>query len=764
MTASITLNGVDVEFSASATEEAVARNEVTQASVNTATTYRFEVRRRTLTLRVGTSAGAQDIVTDNPFAPGIHYVTFTPGVSPYYIEFRLSQEGEAVLAGFEQVDAAGDLSIEAPWTESELASLRHEQSLNTEWWVMGDKIPRALERRGATSWSLRLFQPANGPFSADNLSDIEMTAAARTGTTTITANRPVFVEGDAGALIRLTHAGQYESETFTSVDEVSDPIRVTGVEGERIFYYTVSVSGTGTVVLERSVGNKLNWVTHQTFSSTTSGSVDDDLDNQVIFYRFRCTATTGSVAVTLTYGGGVSDGIGRIHTVDADNEVTVDVLDEFAKTTATTIWALGAWSGRFGYPEATALHDGRLYTARRNAYWASAPDNYEDFEIGPEDGNALGRTFPGRMSSVRWLGAGKVLMAGLSGQEALITSNAFQELIVPSNVRSTIETNRGSANTSQVLVDGGAVFVSRSLERLLMFYYDSGLGGHVTQDLTRLNRDVCGAGGFREIAYQSEPEPRLWCVRNDGQIGVLSFDPGEKVFAWWRVVMDGAVESVCCVPGTPEDDVYFIVRRTVGGSLKRFVEKLAPEDWDASGGSAASAWRLHCALEYSGAETSTLTGLDHLEGREDIYVWGDGAQQGPFTVSSGSITLDSPVSYAIAGLKYSGRYRSPRMTWGGQMGTPLTRDKKIGGLGIVTENTPGGCLAWGRSFNEDEMDRLEDVQQDDLYDGEISLWTADLKNRAFEGETDTDPRIHILMDKAGPAKVQALVPLVKTNE
>lgn len=754
MSASITVSGADVTFVATAAEDAVAEREVTQADSDTAVTYTFEVERRSLILRVGTATGEQDIVADAVFAPGVHVVSFAPGVSTYYINFRLTGEGTAVLADFAKA-AAGDLSIATPWAGDVLRSLRHEQSLNTQWWCNIGFETRALERRGATSWSLRLYRPENGPFNSTNLSAVQMTPSARTGTVTITASRPVFQSGDVGALIRLTHPGQFETETFTAAEQVTDPIRVQGVERERIFNYSIEVTTSGTVVLERSIGTEANFVTYQTFSTTTSGQIDDDLDNQLIFYRFRCTATGGSVAVTLTYGAGVTDGVGRIVSVTADNAASVDVIEPFGKTTATTLWATGAWSGRLGYPTSVALHDGRLFFARRNAYYGSAPDDFEDFRAGPDDGAAVGRTFPGRMSSARWLASTSTLVAGLSGQEAAIMSNAFEERIVPVNVRSKVFSDRGSADADPANINGAIAFVSRSLQRLLLFATSE--GRFATTDLTRLNHQIAGLTGFREISVQFEPEPRIWCVRNDGQIAVLSFDPEEQVFAWWRIVHDGAVESVACVPGTPEDDVYFVVRRTIGGVEKRYVEKLAPEAWASS----SEAWRLHSALSYSGEATTTLTGLSHLEGKA-VHVWGNGCQQGPYTVASGAIALAEPVTYAIVGLQYEGRYRSPRLAWGGQMGTALTRDKRVTDLGMIVENTPGGCLAWGRSFTS--LERLQDRQVGDAYDNPISLWTDDLKARAYEGETAPDPRIHIVMDRAGPAKVLAIVPTLHTNE
>lgn len=63
------------------------------------------------------------------------------------------------------------------------------------------------------------------------------------------------------------------------------------------------------------------------------------------------------------------------------------------------------------------------------------------------------------------------------------------------------------------------------------------------------------------------------------------------------------------------------------------------------------------------AEFSTFSGLWHLEDKE-VWALADGGVQGPFTVVDGSITLDSPASYVVIGLKYESRLKTlrPEMT------------------------------------------------------------------------------------------------------
>jgi hypothetical protein len=58
------------------------------------------------------------------------------------------------------------------------------------------------------------------------------------------------------------------------------------------------------------------------------------------------------------------------------------------------------------------------------------------------------------------------------------------------------------------------------------------------------------------------------------------------------------------------------------------------------------------------AQFSILTGLTWLEGRADVYVVGDGAVQGPFTVTNGEVVLDHPVTRGFVGLCYQGKIKT----------------------------------------------------------------------------------------------------------
>jgi hypothetical protein len=765
MAGSISVSGSTVTFTTTAGSEGIARSEITTAAPTDDATFLFSVTRRPLKMRAGTSAGGQEIFTDITVMPGTHLITFAPLTSPYFIEFRLPDtgyvgagEGKATLVGFQALDP-GELNLPTPWLESRLRDLRFEQSFDVAWIATRDEQTRVLEHRGARSWSLRLFQPENGPFGNLNVSATTLTSSSQTGQTTVSASTPLFRTTHPGALLKIIHQGQYVTAALNVLDEVSETIRVTGTGDNRKFNFTLTGTFNATILIERSVGNELNWVTYQTYTTVQALTFDDDLDNQIVYYRAKCSVyTSGSATVEFSHANGVTEGIARIVSVEADNSATCDVISPIGKTTATTDWAFGAWSDAAGWLTAVALSDGRLWGARDDRFWASASDDFEDFEVGAADDDSFTRRVTGGWGSAVWLAGVGRLMIGMDAREAEIGSNALDDVVTPTTAKSRPRSRRGSANAQGQVIDEAVAFVDRSRRKLFRMELDG--TDYALAELTRLHRTIAGdegtTDGFIECAVQYNPEPRIWLPCDDGRMSVILFEPTEGVAAWCRLVDPGAFyESVCVLPGDVEDSVYFVVRRTIEESTVRYVEKLAAESWE----DMEDVWRLRSAVEYSGVSTTSITGLSHLEG-ESVYAWANGQQQGPFTVASGAITLTYAATYAIVGLLYEGKYKSPKMTAGGQMGTALMQDKQIKRLGMLVHRTAPGALKWGRDFTTMAVLRGDDPA---TYDTAMVAITEDLNN-PFNGATEKDARVCISMPTAGPATVLGLVPHLEVNE
>lgn len=767
---SVTTGTTSTTFTNAAGGKAKARSSITTAAPNDEVTLTFSVTRRPVTVRIGTSAGGEEVVTDTVFYPGVHILTFTPTASPYYFQAQLSETGAATLDSLTRL-AAGTLELTTPWAEASLPDLRYEQQRDAMWWYIGSAQTRVLERRGRASWSLRYFQPEDGPFDAANTdSAVTVTSSGLSGSVTLTASEALFETTDAGRLIRITHPGQTVTDAFTATNDLSDDIRVTGVGDDRIFTLTVSGTFSGGVVLQRSIGNDVDFADYGSpYSSATTVAIDDGLDNQTIYYRLRAdSVVSGTIDVTLTYSRGSTTGYARIRAYSSTTSVSADVYEAFGKTTAASDWALGAWNDLNGWPIAGTLFDGRHWLVREDRVFGSVADDYESFLIGSDASAAVDRLLAtGDVNDARWIEGASRLLIGTSGAAVEVRASSFDEPITPDNMnaRSIANKGKGSAAAQSEKIDKRVVYIGKNRKRLLQLVYDVNENAYAPDDLTRLHKTIAGelaADGFVEISIQYEPEPRIWAIREDGEIGVLTFAPEENVYAWSRFSDDGEFESVCCLPGSPEDSVFLVVKRTIDGQTVRHVEKLATEYWE----NMADAWRLRDALATANPADNIITGLTHLEG-EEVYAWADGRIQGPFTVDSGSITLaDDDYDYVIVGLNYTGLWKSAKLSYGAQLGTALCQTKSFKHIGLITNRCAPDSFKYGRGTGEGEYNTWPTPDALSISEEALNEPLPELSRDDWNGMNSgdgTDPRLHIIMDTPAPVEILGAVIEIDTQ-
>lgn len=763
----ISVAGLDVTFTATAGSEARATFPIT-SGVLSQTTFRFEVQRRPLKISIGTSSSLSDILGEVTLDPGVHTITVVPTATSYNINVKLDDKGKALLKSIERL-AAGKLVVQTPYAESELRELRFRQSNDVVFIYHPSHRTRVLERRGDTSWSLRLFRPTNGPFETANLTTTTLTPSDTDGSVNIVANKGIFSADSIGQLLELEHQGQREELNATAVDQTTDEVRIFGIETNRTFNVVVAGTFVGTVKLQRSFGNTVDWTDYLQYTAPTTTVVNDELDNQIVYYRFICSAyTSGTIECSISYAGGVTTGRCEIVEYLGSTEVIAEVFENFGATSATTRWSEGSWSETNGWPKAGLLEDARHWLVREDRTFVSASDDYENHLLSSDLSGAIARTIGvGETNTPYWIEMASRVVVGTEGGEIEIGSNNLDETVTWQNIKARPAGDEGSADVQAVRAGNRVVYIDSARTRLLQAYLDSDTGKTEVDDLCRLHEKIAGeveqdsGDGFIEIAYQRKPEKRLWALRSDGSIAVMLYIPREGVYGWARITAanGGSFKSICIVPGKPEDRVHALVERVIDGNTVLYHERFSLNRFpivvdDDGKRSAPKAWRLQCALESEGAPTTTFGGLDHLEG-ETVAVWGDGKDMGRYVVSGGSITLSEAASYVIIGLLYESRWKSSKI---GRV-NGLTQQKQVGRIGIITHDTPTGVVRWGRDFDNDTDKSVEEFFDGTIMDGPALLVTAD-DNQPFEGEMNIDSRVCLSSNSPAPATVLAIVPNV----
>jgi hypothetical protein len=133
-------------------------------------------------------------------------------------------------------------------------------------------------------------------------------------------------------------------------------------------------------------------------------------------------------------------------------------------------------------------------------------------------------------------------------------------------------------------------------------------------------------------------------VRADGVLISVTYDKDQDVTGWAaHDGFDGFVESVATIPDTDSDQLWLVVKRTINGSTKRYVERFYPDVL------------LDSALvTVAGSPSTVWAGLSHLEAKE-VDVVGDDAYVGRYTVAAGQITTTKAITEAKIGLPFENR-------------------------------------------------------------------------------------------------------------
>lgn len=723
---------------------------------------RITVTRGPVKFRVGTTSGADDLFATTTLDDGEHSLAFTPSTT-FYIQFEGATTTDKIVASI-TLEAAGVMTLTSPYVAADLAKIRTDQSADVVFIACQGYRQRKIERRSTRSWSVVSYKADDGPFTSSySDSTITITPSATTGNVTLTASKSLFKSTNVGSLYRLFHSGQSVTAALSAADTYSNPIRVTGVGAARSFTETITGTWSGTLTLQRSFdGPDSGYSDFATYTTNLAATAfADGLSNSIVWYRvgFKAGAyTSGTATVSLAFSGGGDSGVCRLTAYSSGTSASAEVLSTFSNTTATRDWKEGAWSDRRGFPSAVALHEGRLWWAGNDRFWGSVSDAYTSFDIDTEgDSGPIDRTIgQGPIARVNWLTSVTRLLAGADRSIISARSSSFDEPLTPTNFNLKESSTQGAYIMPAVKVDSRALFVQASNRRVYDVMFDVAIADYKTRDLTRLNDEI-GVPGFVDIAVQRQPDTMVHLVRADGTVACLLYDVEDQVEAWWEIETDGLVEAVAVLPGTLEDSVYYVVKRTINGSTVRYIEKFARID-QCQGGTLSRCADSH--VVYEGSAATAITGLSHLEG-ETVVVWADGVDVGTHTVASGQITLDTAATSVCVGLAYEATYKSAKLAYAAAGGTALNQPKRVTQLGLVLGPTHYQGLQYG--VDEDHLDDLPLIESATATPAD-TVWDAyDEDQFTINGNHDTDTRLILKAAAPRPVTVMAAVVDIQTN-
>ena len=390
--------------------------------------------------------------------------------------------------------------------------------------------------------------------------------------------------------------------------------------------------------------------------STTSGAhnlTPSEVDGNITISTSGGTFSASDVGQYVE----ANDGIGRARIINFVSSSEVDAIVEipFFNTDAIAAgsWFIergyeDTWSASKGWPRTVTFHQGRLYfggsKSRPNTIFASRVARFFDFNPGETlDDDAIVATLAtDSVNAITGLFAGRDLQIFTKGGEFFI-SQASLDPITPNNIVVSTATRRGAKEgIKPVGAESGTLFIQRAGKALREFLFSDVELSYISNNISLLSSHLLKSPSdmaLRKATSTDDGDLLLIVNGQDGSLATYSILRGQNVIAPSLCTVDGTFEKVA----VDVDTIYFVVKRTINGSTVYYIEAFNDDNTTDSN-------VLLIGASLPG--TTTVTGLNHLEGKT-VKVIADDVMQNEKVVSSGQIIIDSvPTAYIEIGLDY----------------------------------------------------------------------------------------------------------------
>lgn len=236
--------------------------------------------------------------------------------------------------------------------------------------------------------------------------------------------------------------------------------------------------------------------------------------------------------------------------------------------------------GAGDFPGLVAFFEQRLVLAASEndptTVWTSRTGALRNFDVSrpAKDDDAITLALASlQVDAIRSLVPMRSLLALTSSSEWSVGGSEGRP-ITPTALEARPHSFEGSEDIHALVIGSVAMFVPRG-GGVQSIAFDWQSDGYASKDLSILASHLFQGRSVVSWAYAGKPFKCLWVVLDDGAALALTYVREHEVWAWHQHATDGAAEEVCVIPEGAEDGVYLVVRRTVQGAERRYVERMA---------------------------------------------------------------------------------------------------------------------------------------------------------------------------------------------
>ena len=511
--------------------------------------------------------------------------------------------------------------IPTPYLEADIPTIHYVQSADVLTLVHPNYAPRELRRLGATTWTLSTISfvapvavPATPTVTASRGDALNITGItkANPGVITTVGNHG-FAVGDSiyvngGTMTQL--AGFYLVNSVPAANTLSVKAYDTGVPVNTTSYTTWASGGFV------QFGDKsLDFDNYYVVTAIAQNAVDEsaasptgNVINNLNALGAKNTISWSAVSGALRYNiykrqSGLFGYIGQTASTSFDDDNIAPDMGITPPIVETPFVGAG------NYPRAVSYFEQRRIFAGTNnspqTIWMTRSGTESDlsYTLPSKDSDRINiRVAAREANTINHIVPLTQLLLLTSAAEWRV-SPVNSDVLSPSTISVRPQSYIGANDVQPEIVNNTVVYCAARGGHVRELGYSWQASGFVTGDLSVRAAHLFDDLDVTDMCYSKSPQPILWFVSSNGNLLGLTYMPEQQIGAWHQHDTDGVFETATAVAEGSEDRLYVIVKRTIGGSTKRYVERMASRQIT----TLTNCFFVDCGLTYDGNNTTATT-------------------------------------------------------------------------------------------------------------------------------------------------------------
>lgn len=647
-------------------------------------------------------------------------------------------------------------NLSTPYAGNILSDLRFCQSADIMYICSGLYPIYTLSRYSDTDWRFSELE-IKKPYYDDQLlqkENIKIKPSGTAGGINVTSNLSIFASDMVGGYLKL------EQNIPTATVQLTGGGVTSALLVGKEWSLRTNQAWSGTVHIDKSLDGN-TWKEYRAYVSKKDANyVENGTFTEPVYLRLRVDKSEGDITATLSRLEYTHTGTVKITSYSSPTYVSGNVVEPLGDTSEAVNYSFGVWAPHFGYPRVCGFFQDRFIIGATKSQpymlWMSRSGDYYNFSVEKTSGSvtddsAIALSFISReQSKIEHLVTASDLIIFTDGDEWIMNGG---NTITPAQAQHQIQTSRGCTNVAPLKIGNRTLFVQRRGITIRDMGYDYTSDSYDGADLTLLAKHLTKNNPVRAAAYMQDPDSRVYCVTNNGEIICLAYVIDQKVFAWSTMETQGKYLSVCNIESGTEDNVYVAVKRAGFTASDEIVIERLVNDSDSD--IPEKHIMLDCAKELNRTTLSDFSSdkwhAPYLAGAEKVDVLADNdCIKGVAIDGNGDFSLPSKAQHVIVGLPYVTDIELPNIETSTQEGTLQGRKKKVTSVVLRLSQSLGGYIG----LNEEKLD---EIKYDEFSDQTVKLYSGDKECTTPNPGFEMYGRIFIRTDEPYPFSLASVV-------